>query len=197
MRCGFYRLQERLREEGWYVEWSQESQGADAWEFMPAVHQEGPLQGLQVEEAKSLIALQPDLEDTWKSMIFDHLSKPSEMDEDEWTDLLDGELLDFVWSDDMTMYLFSEASGFEPDEQFNKDLDKLISLLGNPDDCEKLKEEPDISPEGMGGGYFMLSLRLENEGEALENLKMVLPLFASCGCRYSEVDDDGVRIDWD
>lgn len=46
MRCGFYRLQERLREEGWYVEFSKQSQGADAWESMPWIHQEGPFSGL-------------------------------------------------------------------------------------------------------------------------------------------------------
>jgi hypothetical protein len=197
MQCGFYKLQDRLREEGWYLEWSQEVQGADAWEFMPTDHRDGPFKGQPIDEAKCLIALAPDLLEIWQSKIIDQLEKPAEMGEDEWADILQGELSDFIYSDEMTMYLFSETSGFKPDEQFNNDLQKLISVLRTPNDWVELKRAPDISPEALGGSYFMLSLRLENESEALENLKSVLPLFESCGCRYSEIDNDGVRIDWD
>jgi len=36
-KCGFYRLQERLRRDGWYVEWAGASQFSHAWEDMPAL----------------------------------------------------------------------------------------------------------------------------------------------------------------
>jgi hypothetical protein len=54
--CGFYRLQQRLREEGWYIEWTEATQAGHAWEDMDVFHQAGPYKGHEVDFDKCLIS---------------------------------------------------------------------------------------------------------------------------------------------
>ena len=57
----FYLLQERLREEGWYVEWAAASQGGHFWEDMPFSHQVGPFAGMEIDADKCLFSLEPEI----------------------------------------------------------------------------------------------------------------------------------------
>jgi hypothetical protein len=55
VQCGFYRLQQRLRKEGWYIEWTGAEQLGHAWVDKPFVHPEGPFQGIKIDDAKCLL----------------------------------------------------------------------------------------------------------------------------------------------
>ena len=86
-KCGFYRLQKRLREAGWYVEWTYALQGGHAWEDMPMRHQEGPHKGLDIDMTKCLISFTGDP--------FDRLEYPDDMSDEEheeWHEKIDGRL---------------------------------------------------------------------------------------------------------
>jgi hypothetical protein len=58
--CWFYRLQERLRQDGWYIEWTDATQAGHAWEDMPYTHQEGPYKGEEIDRDKCLISYLSD-----------------------------------------------------------------------------------------------------------------------------------------
>ena len=73
--CGFYRLQTRLRAEGWYFECTDATAGGHAWEDMPMNHQEGPFKGMAIDLSKCLISFLQDP--------FDELEYPEDMSEEE------------------------------------------------------------------------------------------------------------------
>ena len=83
MECGFYKLQKALREEGWYVEWKEASQGSHVWEDMPISHQEGPFEGINIDEGKCLLAF-IDPQDHFFNFLFDNLPQPDGLSDSDW-----------------------------------------------------------------------------------------------------------------
>lgn len=61
--CGFYRLQKRLRDEGWYVEWTDAVLLSHAWVDRPAYHNEGPFEGIEIDDTKCFVCCVGDLDD--------------------------------------------------------------------------------------------------------------------------------------
>jgi RecJ-like exonuclease len=59
---GFRRLQERLREEGWYVGWNEPCCQSCAWGCLPYEHVEGPHKGEEVDFDKVLFNHSQDCE---------------------------------------------------------------------------------------------------------------------------------------
>lgn len=79
----FYKLQERLREEGWYVGWNLPCCQSCAWSELPWKHEEGPFKGEELDFDKVLFNHSQDCED------YDANEPPeglSEDEEDEWWD---------------------------------------------------------------------------------------------------------------
>jgi hypothetical protein len=62
-KCGFYRLQQRLRQEGWYIEWTGAQQLSHAWVDKPVYHHEGPFEGTEIDDTKVLVCCVGDLDD--------------------------------------------------------------------------------------------------------------------------------------
>ena len=60
MDCGFYELQRRLRDLGWYVEWEYASQESHIWEDMPEDHEAGPFVGQEIDKSKVLFSFTGD-----------------------------------------------------------------------------------------------------------------------------------------
>jgi len=58
----FYRLQERLREEGWFVQWGMPCCQTCAWGDIPFEHEEGPFKGESVDLDKVLMNHEQDCE---------------------------------------------------------------------------------------------------------------------------------------
>jgi hypothetical protein len=174
MDCGFYKLQKVLREKGWYIEWTEASQGNHAWEDMPLDHEEGPFEGVKIDESKCLLTF-VDHEDSFYDCLVERLPRPEGLSDDDLDEMI-GNFMDSL------------------NEQ---DLEAVAKWFGGMEKWEEfLVNMPDSTPEGLGGNYFMLSLRLDDEDAALVNLKAVLPLFESCGCRYSNLSKDGLTIEW-
>ena len=172
MECGFYKLQKALRKEGWYVEWKEASQGSHVWEDMPMSHQEGPFEGIDIDEGKCLLTF-VDEQDLFYSYLHDGLPRPDGLSDDEW-DAIRDDLIESL--------------------SFEGDLEPLTDFLGGEERWLSFIDGlPDPTPEGLGGNYFMLCLWRD---DALENLKAVLPIFESCGCSYSNLTKDGVLIEW-
>jgi hypothetical protein len=80
--CGFYRLQKRLRDDGWYVEWTDEGQLMHAWEDMPGMHSEGPFKGMPIDDTKCLLSCVGDPSDL--------LEAPEDLEEDEYEQWFEG-----------------------------------------------------------------------------------------------------------
>jgi hypothetical protein len=57
---GFYKLQARLREEGWYVEWMAADQPGHFWEDIGVYHEEGPYEGIEIDLDKCLFNVHED-----------------------------------------------------------------------------------------------------------------------------------------
>tara|TARA_B110000285_G_scaffold228077_1_gene290450 strand:- start:1171 stop:1536 length:366 start_codon:yes stop_codon:yes gene_type:complete len=53
----FYELQSRLRQLGWYFEWTVADQENHIWEDMPSRHEDGPFKGDWIDDAKTLVSL--------------------------------------------------------------------------------------------------------------------------------------------
>lgn len=69
---GFRMLQERLREEGWYVGWGLSCCQACAWGDVPFEHEEGPFKGQDVDLSKVLFNHEQDCEnDEWMDDLSD------------------------------------------------------------------------------------------------------------------------------
>ena len=58
----FYSLQERLREQGWFVEWNMPCCQSCAWAEIPNDHQAGPFQGQDIDLSKVLFNHSQDCE---------------------------------------------------------------------------------------------------------------------------------------
>lgn len=58
----FYNLQNRLREEGWYVEWNLPCCQSCAWSCLPFEHEQGPFKGREVDLDKVLFNHSQDCE---------------------------------------------------------------------------------------------------------------------------------------
>ena len=52
----FYQLQSRLRQLGWYFEWTYADQENHMWEDMPSCHEDGPFKGDWIDDAKTLVS---------------------------------------------------------------------------------------------------------------------------------------------
>ena len=52
----FYELQSRLRQLGWYFEWTYADQANHMWEDMPSCHEDGPFKGDWIDHAKTLVS---------------------------------------------------------------------------------------------------------------------------------------------
>jgi len=59
---GFRKLQERLREEGWFVEWNMPCCQSCAWGELPYEHEVGPFKGKEVDFSKVLFNHSQDCE---------------------------------------------------------------------------------------------------------------------------------------
>jgi len=59
----FRRLQERLRDEGWFVEWKMPCCQSCAWAEIPDTHQVGPFEGQEIDLSKVLFNHEQDCED--------------------------------------------------------------------------------------------------------------------------------------
>lgn len=57
---GFRKMQERLREEGWYVGWGLMCCQSCAWAEVPYEHEEGPFKGQEVDFSKCLFNHEQD-----------------------------------------------------------------------------------------------------------------------------------------
>ena len=169
MECRFYVLQKKLREEGWYVEWSPASDGGDAWVDVPAVHEEGPFEGLEIDQNKCLLAF-TNFDDE-RLHPWAYLPRPEGLSDEEW----DVEVQNLM------------------DSLHDGDIGPIVEFLGGEDQWESLLASiPENTPEGLGGNYFMMS----GKDIALENLNAVLPFFAECGCSYKDVSREGIEIEW-
>jgi len=49
-------LQDRLRELGWYFEWTTAAQENHMWEDMPTHHHDGPFKGDWIDDTKTLVS---------------------------------------------------------------------------------------------------------------------------------------------
>lgn len=58
----FARLQERLREEGWFVQWKMPCCQTCAWAELPFEHPEGPFEGKEIDFSKVLFNHEQDCE---------------------------------------------------------------------------------------------------------------------------------------
>lgn len=59
---GFRKLQERLRQEGWYVDWALPCCQSCAWGSLPFEHEEGPFKGQNIDLTKVLFNHEQDCE---------------------------------------------------------------------------------------------------------------------------------------
>lgn len=59
---GFYKLKERLQQEGWYVGWNEPCCQSCAWGCLPFEHEEGPHKGEEVDFDKCLFNYSQDCE---------------------------------------------------------------------------------------------------------------------------------------
>ena len=82
---GFRKLQERLREEGWFVEWAMPCCTSCAWAEIPFEHEVGPFTGQEVDLSKVLFNHEQDCE-----IEPDPPEGLSEDEEEEWWDSIEG-----------------------------------------------------------------------------------------------------------
>lgn len=168
---GFRKLQERLREEGWYVGWGLMCCQSCAWAEVPYEHEEGPFEGQEVDFSK---------------VLFNH-EQDCQMEEEECDACGgDGYVMECHDSDgeeteeecsvcDGEGYCYYNEDGVAPDED-----DYCIF--------------PHYSPEEQNSSSFCF----DGQKEGVKNLKEILPIIEECGCdiHWSGKGDQRPTISW-
>ena len=171
---GFRKLQERLREEGWLVEWNMPCCQSRALGELPYKHEVGPFKVKEVDFSK---------------VLFNH-SQDCEIDsEGEDCSSCDGDGMidnpDYDPDDgDAEQYIDCDYCGGEG------------ILYGSFDDIDY---EPDVSvsgfacmpPEVAGSSMFCF----DGDKQGVKNLKEILPIIEECGCKYFWSGKGNSRID--
>ena len=104
-QCSFYEFQKKLRELGWYVEWTYASQESHIWEDMPFEHEVGPFEGEEIHQGKVLVSFTGDV---------DAYKVPSHMSEEEVYD----------WYDCVRSFL---------EDEDKEGLDQYLEQYGHPE----------------------------------------------------------------
>ena len=119
----FETLQDRLREEGWYVEWALPCCQSCAWSEVPYEHLAGPLSGQEVDLDKVLFNHEQDCEDD--SVKYDE-------DSDAYLSA-SGELIDENEYDQFPHLPYTEMEGsyfcFSGDNKGVKNLKEVLPII--------------------------------------------------------------------
>lgn len=149
---GFRKLQERLKEEGWYVGWNHYCCQTCAWDDVPYEHEDGPFKGEQVDLDKVLFNHSQDCE-------FDYCQEEYECPDCNGEGYLEDDICEacgergyVVPPEDMDGLLTEEYSSFicYPPEMQDE---SLFCFSGDKDGVKNLK---DILPiiEECGCKYY-------------------------------------------
>jgi len=170
---GFRLMQERLRAEGWFVEWGMACCQSCAWGDVPPEHEVGPFIGHEVEQSKILMNHEQDCE----------------VDTQIECPICNGDgLTDYKFLDD------------EPDpSQYNE----CTECDGEGYRHEETKMGDAVwfetmycnTPEAQGDSVFMF----DGTEEGVKNLKAVLPIIEECGCtvRWNGSGKQRPDISWE
>jgi len=180
MENGFRKMQERLREEGWYVGWNLPCCQSCAWSSLPDYFD------AQYDDDGYLIREDADgnrieYEDIDLSkVLFNHSQDCEYYIEGEECPDCHGEGYDEEDEECMTCFGKGEIEeGFDPSE-YDTSVDGFI--------CN--------SPEQQTDSYFCF----DGSKEGVENFKAIMPIIEECGVRIDSFDEDGktrISLSWD
>jgi len=171
----FYKLQDRLREEGWFVQWGMPCCQSCAWGDIPLEHEEGPFKNAPVDLDKVLMNHEQDCE-----VYGENEEDCSYCDGDGMIDNPDHDDEDpdsepYVECDDC------HGEGFILSEEDIADGKWFHTMY-----C--------MTPDKQDSSYFMFA----NNETGIENLNAILPIIEECGCTYhwNGSGDSRIEISW-
>jgi len=185
---GFRKMQERLKEEGWYVGWNEPCCQSCAWSALPDyldakydddgyLIREHPETGEQMsyDEIDELYR-EIDL----SKVLFNHSQDCEVYIEGEECPDCQGECYDELGEECMTCFGQGEIQeGFDPSE-YDTSVDGFI--------CN--------SPEDQTSSYFCF----DGSKEGVENFKAIMPIIEECGVSIDSFNEDGktrISLSWD
>jgi len=199
---GFRKLQERLREEGWYVGWNEPCCQSCAWGGLPsylgAVYDDDgylahPETGkkLSYSEYEEVYPDEVDLD----KVLFNH-SQDCEVDmyEDEMEcETCDGE--GYVYDEDLNENVGEDDDDECPDCGGHGYNPALLETMYDDDEFDRSVDGfLCLTPESQTSSLFCFS----GDKTGVENLKSILPIIEECGCKYhwNESGDSRIEISW-
>lgn len=174
----FAKLQTRLREEGWFVEWGMPCCQSCAWSDIPSKHEAGPFEGQEVDFDKVLMNHEQDCE----------------VDDQIECEACEGE----------GMIESSDYDDTEPDEDGNEQYVDCPECDGegyvmdpdskNFENAKWFHTMYCFTPDHQSSSLFMFS----NSDEGLKNLNDILPIIeeSDCGYTWSGSGKSRIGIHW-
>ena len=180
MENGFRKMQERLKEEGWYVGWNLPCCQNCAWSCLPdyldAKYDDDGY--LIREDADGNRIEYVDLD--YSKVLFNHSQDCEVYIEGEECPDCQGECYDENDEECMTCFGQGEIQeGFDPSE-YDTSVDGFVCM----------------SPEDQTSSYFCF----DGSKEGVENFKAIMPIIEECGVRIDSFNEDGktrIELSWD
>jgi len=175
---GFRKLQERLREEGWFVEWNMPCCQSCAWGSLPWKHEEGPFKGEELDLSKVLFNHSQDCE------IYDE-------DEEECSSCEGEGMIDNDrYEDDPKneeQYLECDYCAGEGYLRGNFEVDYEPDVRVDGFACMP----PEVAKES--------SFCFDGDKQGVKNLKEIIPIIEECGCtiNWNGSGDCRPTISWE
>ena len=175
---GFRKLQQRLREEGWYVGWNLPCCQSCAWDDVPFEFEDGS----EVDLNKVLFNHSQDCEYEWQEAVYQHFDEDDEKADEFFEAVDDAHFAEEDGKEGLVRAVYEQFGVTHLLEEMPEGMLREGSFVCYP-------------PEQQHSSLFCFA----GNKQGVKNLKAILPIIEECGCKieWTGKGDSRPEISWE